>query len=114
MYTYGKAAETTMERRVISELEAPDKDSTPPVDFVFSANLTGTVVWNPEELRTHLTDLYEIAKEKSWNPSRDIDWHFCSRFDQFPILGDSNPLTGFDEFESLTDPDKKRVAWWQH
>lgn len=71
-------------------------------------------MWNSEQLKTQLSDLYEVAKEKTWNPSKDIDWRSCSRRDQYPVAGENNPLQGFDEFESLAESDKKRVVWWQH
>jgi hypothetical protein len=92
----------------------PASDPAPQRLSVFEMSLSGKILWDHEESKTQLSELYELAKQKSWNPSLDIDWCSSPGRDAYPILEDSNALRGFTGFDCLAEIDKRRIVWWQH
>ena len=80
----------------------------------FNVEVPGSISWHYDEPLGKVYDLYEIAKEKSWNSSKDVNWSSNDHLNCFPVIQDDNPLSGFDGYEALEETEKIRISWWQH
>jgi hypothetical protein len=80
----------------------------------FLAEVSGRIIWNYQEDRSQVSDLYEVAKEKTWNASQDIIWKAVGPKSELPVHDDANPLRGFDAYERLNHKEKLHVGWWVH
>ncbi|GAB1255698.1 ferritin-like domain-containing protein [Aurantivibrio plasticivorans] len=80
----------------------------------FVTQLSSRIVWEYSDEKTQISDLYEIAKEKFWNASRDIDWSSNNPRLSWPTQPESNPLFGFKPYDLLPSEERIRISWWQH
>ncbi|OGT74104.1 MAG: hypothetical protein A3H44_13265 [Gammaproteobacteria bacterium RIFCSPLOWO2_02_FULL_57_10] len=80
----------------------------------FSAMVVGKILWEYEKAPCRIQSLYELAKEKMWNANSDVPWNDFGRDRSFPSSHESEPLTGFAEYEALPDDERRRISWWRH
>lgn len=84
-------------------------------DFsTFLAETSGRIIWQYNENKSQINDLYEIAKTKSWNARSDIDWTQTTPREEYPYDANSNPLANFEPFEQLSDREKLELSWRLH
>jgi para-aminobenzoate N-oxygenase AurF len=72
------------------------------------------LLWDYADTATPITALYEIAKCKPWNVTKDLRWDLHRPYDIYPTKEQTNPLRGFAEYERLPAIVRRRIAWWRH
>lgn len=80
----------------------------------FLTEVSGKILWEYHEDKSQINDLYEVAKNKVWNASKDINWDDGCYRNEEPISPEKNPLLGFGPYDSLDEDEKLKIAWWLH
>lgn len=59
-------------------------------------------------------ELYELAKNKAWNVSADLDWERGVSLREYPLIASACSFAGFAPFEALPEPEKRDFVWRLH
>src|SRR5690554_4661534 len=67
-----------------------------------------------ERTASRARQLYEAAKQRSWNAALDLEWPDPLPMNEPPMDEVSDALTGFTAFHKLSLAQQTEVRWRQH
>src|SRR5258708_14305699 len=80
----------------------------------FDASFNVNIPWQYPAEPTEIGTLYHLAKRKLWDAARDVEWTPSVRKSTFPTKPEDNPLIGFQDYDNLTEAEKREIAWTHH
>lgn len=67
-----------------------------------------------QKIASRARQLYETAKQRSWNASLDLEWPDILPDNEPPIDAANDVLTGLAPFQQLSATHQTRIRWRQH